>query len=146
MIFARNRVRKLIDEGRVKQAIEAAERRTSGEIRVSIAPWFWGNVERAADSAFSRLGMTATRERNGVLFFIVPARRRFVVRGDAGIHARVGQSFWDELAASLSGYFRRNAFTEGLIFAIDAAAEQLARHFPHEGERDVNELSDEVDL
>ncbi len=57
--------------------------------------FFWGNVRRAAERAFDRLGMDRTKDRNGVLFFIVPSRKRFVVLGDEGIHAKVGQEFWD---------------------------------------------------
>src|SRR5688572_31202092 len=45
------------------QAIRVAEQRTSGEIRVSVAPLFWGNVKKAADNAFVRMGMTVTKER-----------------------------------------------------------------------------------
>ncbi|HMI87005.1 MAG TPA: TPM domain-containing protein [Polyangiaceae bacterium] len=146
LAMTRRRLQKLIDTERIRQAIEAGERRTSGEIRVSVAPWFWGNVERAAERAFSRLGMTQTTERNGVLFFLVPSRQTFVVRGDEGIHARVGQEFWDELVAALSVYFRRGEFTEGLVFGIHAAAEKLALHFPYDRQRDVNELPDDVDL
>jgi uncharacterized membrane protein len=144
--MTRHRVRKLIDSDKVRQAIEAAEQRTSGEIRVSIAPWFWGSVDRAAQRAFARLGMEKTAERNGVLFFLVPSRQSFVVRGDDGIHARVGQAFWDELVAVMSAHFRRGEFTEGLVFGIYAAGEKLALHFPHDAKRDVNELPDDVDL
>jgi uncharacterized membrane protein len=139
-------LRKKIDSSLVREAIEAAERRTSGEIRVSVAPWFWGSVERAAERAFVRLAMTETAEQNGVLFFLVPSRQSFVVRGDTGIHARVGQAFWDELAGAMSAYFRRGEFTQGLIFGIGAAAEQLAVHFPYDAKRDVNELPDDVDI
>jgi uncharacterized membrane protein len=142
---AKKRVRRLIECDRVEKAIEAAERQTSGEICVSIAPWFWGNIDRAADRAFERLGMTRTAARNGVLFFLVPARRVFVVRGDVGIHACVGQAFWDELAANLSSYFRRGAFTEGLLFAIERTADQLAQHFPYQAGRDTDELPNPVD-
>ncbi|MET0593723.1 MAG: TPM domain-containing protein [Polyangiaceae bacterium] len=144
--MTRNSIRKLIDVDRVQRAIEAAEKKTSGEIRVSIAGWFWGDVERAASRAFVRLGMDRTKARNGVLMFVVPSRRSFVVRGDQGIHAYVGQAFWDDLAARMSEYFQRDEFTHGLVFAIDAAAEQLARHFPYDGTSDVDELPDEVDL
>ncbi len=146
MFWTRNKIRKLIDVERVQRAIEAGEKLTSGEIRVSIAAWFWGDVERAANKAFVRLGMHRTRARNGVLMFVVPSRRSFVVHGDEGIHARVGQAFWDGLAARMSGYFRRGEFTEGLVFAVETAAEHLARHFPHEGDQDENELRDDVDL
>ena len=68
------------------------------------------------------------------------------VRGDDGIHARVGQAFWDDLVAAMSAHFRRGEFTEGLVFGIGAAAEQLAIHFPYDAKQDVNELPDDVDL
>ena len=45
-----------------------AERRSSGEIRVVVARfYFWGDVWTAAAQAFGKLGMTRTRRRNGVL-------------------------------------------------------------------------------
>jgi uncharacterized membrane protein len=137
-------IRTFVDGVRVQTAIAEAERRTSGEIRVSIAPWFWGDVERAAWRAFQRLGMHRTKERNGVLFFIVPSRRAFVVLGDEGIHARVGQEFWERVSHELSLHFRRGDPTSGLLAAIAEAAARLERHFPR-SDADVNELSDEVD-
>ena len=86
MVMTRKKLLRAVDRERVKKAIESAEHRTSGEICVSVAPLFWGNVEKAADKAFARLGMTGTKDRNGVLFFVVPSRRKFVVLGDRGIH------------------------------------------------------------
>jgi len=120
--------------------------RTSAELRVSLAPWFWGSVERAADKAFLRLDMTNTKEHNGVLFFVVPSRRAFVVLGDGAVHARLGQAFWDELAAILTPHFGRREFTEGLIAAVARASEQLALQFPPELEGKENELPDELDV
>ena len=142
----RRKLLRTIDRARVLEAIREAERRTSGEIRVSVAPFFWGSVRRTAERAFARLKMTGTRDRNGVLFFIVPSRRRFAVLGDVGIHAQVGQEFWEELAGLLSGHFRKGEFTEGLVRAITAAGEKLAAHFPYDAATDVNELPDDVDL
>ncbi len=138
--------RRQVDEEAIRKAIEAAERMTSGEIRVSVSTFFWGSVRRAAERAFVRLGMTATKERNGVLFFVVPSRRRFVVLGDEGIHARVGQELWDRLAEVISERFRAGDFTGGLEAGIAEAGRRLAEHFPHLGERDVNELPDAVDF
>jgi uncharacterized membrane protein len=147
MIFrSRQRLMKTIDAGRVKAALQDAERRTSGEIRVSVAPYFWGPVRRVAEKAFDRLNMHRTRDRNGILFFIVPSRKRFVVLGDAGIHARVGQDFWECLASLMSGHFRKGEFTEGLVRAIEEAGLQLASHFPCDPATDVNELPDDVDF
>lgn len=143
--LTRHEIRKLIDTEQVLSSIQSAERRTSGEIRVSIAPYFWGSVERAADKAFVRLGMAQTREHNGVLFFVVPSRRSFVVLGDSGIHARVGSAFWEEVASVVSEHFRRGDFTGGLVAGIARAADQLAVHFPR-ADQDTNELSDDVDI
>ncbi len=134
-----------IDKDRIKQAIQKAERRTSGEIRVSVSPLFWGDVRKAAEKAFERLGMTATKHRNGVLFFVVPARRKFVVLGDSGIHEKVGQEFWHHIVRTVSEKFKQGDFTGGLVAGIEAVGEDLARHFPYRAASDANELPDDVD-
>lgn len=142
----RRKLKALIDEDAVKRAIEGAEGRSSGEVRVSVSTFFWGNVRRAAEGAFARLGMDRTEQRNGVLFFVVPSRRTFVVLGDEGIHAKVGQEFWDSVAAAMSERFKAGDFTGGLVHGITEAGGRLAEHFPNQGPRDQNELSDEVDF
>ncbi|MBS2029288.1 MAG: TPM domain-containing protein [Deltaproteobacteria bacterium] len=134
-----------LDLPRIERALREAEQKTSAELRVSVAPLFWGSVQAAAERAFERLGMRQTRERNGVLIFVVPGRRRFAVLGDAGVHARTGQDLWDEVAAILRRHFSRGAFTEGLVAAIDALGVALAEPFPHAHD-DENELPDRVDL
>jgi len=139
-------LRERVDARRVEQAIREAEAGTSGEIRVSVARFFWGDVAKVAAKAFRRLGMEATRERNGVLIFLVPSRRQFHVLGDAGIHDKVGQAFWDDVAACLAAHFQRGDFTEGLVEGIRLVGERLAVHFPREEGPEQNELPDEVDF
>jgi uncharacterized membrane protein len=119
-----------IDKNRIKQAIQKAERRTSGQICVSLSPPFWGDIWKAAERAFERLDMTATRDRNAVLFFVVPARHRFVVLGDLGIHQKVGQEFWHRIARALADRFKQGDFTGGIVEGIEVVGEGLARHFP----------------
>jgi uncharacterized membrane protein len=145
MLGAIEKLPVLLDVDRVKRAIEKVEKRTSGEIRVSLSPFFWGNVQRAAERAFVRLGMQRTRHRNGVLFFIVPSRRAFVVLGDAGIHDRVGDELWNRLVREIAPHFRRKDFTAGVVHGIQVVGEELARHFPADDEAEPNELPDAVD-
>jgi len=145
-VHSRRKLMRTVDVGRVKAAVAAAERASSGEVRVSVSRFFWGGVRKAAEKAFVRLRMTGTKDRNGVLFFIVPARKMFVVLGDAGIHAKVGQEFWDSLAGLMSARFRKGEFTEGLVEAIEEAGRRLAAHFPYDAAVDVNELADDVDF
>jgi uncharacterized membrane protein len=144
--LSQSKLLKIIDDDRVKAAIAAAEKQTSGEIRVSVSRFFYGSVRRAAEKAFDRLGMRATKDRNGILFFVVPSRRRFVVVGDEGIHEKVGQEFWDKLVAAMSGDFKEEKFNEGLIRGILECGRLLASHFPYQGARDVNELPDDIDF
>jgi uncharacterized membrane protein len=144
-IMHRRRLLEFLDVEQVRKAIVEGEKRTSGEIRVSVARFFWGRVHPVAERAFRRLGMAKTRQRNGILFFVVPARKRFAVLGDQGIHAKVGQEFWDGIAAIMAEDFRKGEFTAGLVAGIQAAAEALAVHFPYEPATDVNELPDDID-
>jgi uncharacterized membrane protein len=146
MVMTRKQLLRTIDQDLVKNAIQRAESLTSGEISVSVAPLFWGNVRKAAEKAFARLGVGQTKLRNGVLFFVVPSRRTFVVLGDQGIHEKVGQDFWNRIATVLAEKFHDGDFTGGLVAGIDTVGGQLAAHFPHEGAQDRNELSNEIDF
>jgi uncharacterized membrane protein len=143
--LSQRKLLEIINDDRVKAAIASAERQTSGEMRVSVSRFFYGSVRRAAERAFDRMAMRNTQDRNGILFFVVPSRRRFVVIGDEGIHARVGQEFWDKLVAAMAGDFKGGKFNEGLVRGIEECGRLLAVHFPFQGERDVNELPDDID-
>jgi len=134
-----------IDRNRIVEAIRQAEQRTSGEIRVSVSRPFWGNVRDAAEKAFDRMGMQETKARNGVLIFVVPSRCKFVVLGDAGIHEKVGQDFWDRVVHSIAEKFRSGDFTEGIISGIFTVGEQLATHFPYDASTDIDELPNRID-
>jgi uncharacterized membrane protein len=144
--LSQHKLLQIIDDDRIKAAIIAAEKQTSGEIRVSVARFFWGNVRRAAEKAFTRMGMRATRDRNGILFFIVPSRHAFAIIGDEGIHQKVGQDFWNELVVSIAKDFMAGKFNEGLLLGIAECGRLLAVHFPYQGEKDVNELPDDIDF
>jgi uncharacterized membrane protein len=147
-MLSRGKFLQSLDTAAVEQAIARAEARTSGEIRVSIARFFVGSSRRLAESAFQRLGLQATQNRNAVLLLIAPARREVVVLGDEAIHAQVGDAFWTEIAARVTARFREGRFTEGVVEAVDAIGEALARHFPADAEAgsNPNELPDAIDV
>jgi uncharacterized membrane protein len=145
MPTTRRAMTEAIDDDRIKRAIALAEKRTSGEVRVAIAPFFWGNLEKAAKRCFERLGMVRTAERNGILFFVVPSRRRFMVLGDEGIHRKVPPGFWETVAGAISAKFKTGDYTGGLEDGIAAVGRELAEHFPHQGDKDKNELPDAID-
>lgn len=135
--------KKSLDDGQIVAAIRRAESLCSGEIRVFITRHRPANPLTAARSAFQRLGMNATAERNGVLIFVAPKIRQFAVIGDQGVHDKCGQPFWEAVVAEMNGHFREERFTEAILAGVRRAGEELARHFPHQ-RSDKNELPDDV--
>lgn len=127
----------------VVHAIQEAESRTSGEIRVFVSHHKVTDAQAAAREQFEKLGMTATRERNGVLIFVAPRSRVFAILGDEAIHAHCGDAFWKELATTMSNAFKQGHLTEGLVQTITRAGALLAEHFPR-GNDDRNELPDAI--
>jgi len=127
----------------IRRAIEVAELETSGEIRVHLEDTCKKNLfDRAAD-IFAKLGMHKTALRNGVLFYVAVADRKFVVIGDVGINARVPDDFWNHIRETVLAFFKEDKITEGLLEGIRLAGEQLGTHFPRL-QGDVNELSNEI--
>jgi uncharacterized membrane protein len=87
--------------------------------------------------------MERTRQRNGVLIFVAPRLRRFAIIGDAGIHERVHDAFWETVARDLRQAFRAGDRTGGLERAIAAIGDRLAEHYPPDP-ADRNELPNRV--
>jgi uncharacterized membrane protein len=133
-----------LDHNRIVEAIAAAERRTSGEIRVFIQHGDVADPVAAAQARFEKLGMTATRERNGVLVFVAPRSRKFAVIGDSGIHQRCGDEFWQRLVDAMRQHFQAENFTDAVVHAIAQTGELLSHHFPRRFD-DSNELPDVVE-
>ncbi len=118
------------EKKKIVQAIRAAEQHTSGEIRVHLDRGGREDFAARAQTIFEKLGMTRCRERNGVLIFFALAERRFVILGDQGIHAKVPQGFWDEIAAKMQQDFEQDRFADGILGAIQAAGAKLQAYFP----------------
>lgn len=131
------------EDARVVAAIREAERHTSGEIRVHVAPRCPGDPGEAARAWFAKLGMTRTALRNGVLLFFAEEDRKFSVVGDEGIHRAVGEAFWEEVRDALQEKLRRGRAADGIVEAIERIGRELGRSFPHASD-DRNELSDDV--
>ncbi len=131
------------EEAAVVEAIHAAEKATSGEIRVHLCGQAVPDVMKEARATFERLGMTATSERNGVLFFVGVPDRQFAILGDQGIDQKVPPGFWNEVVQGVEAEFRRGRFGGALVHGITRAGEALSQYFPPRPD-DVDELPDDV--
>jgi uncharacterized membrane protein len=132
-----------IDDAKVVAGIQAAERRTSGEIRVWITDRKATDVFEAAQHRFKKLRMDRTAARNGVLIYLAPRVQRFAVIGDEGIHARCGPRFWTAVAVEMEACLRAAEFTGAVVRAVEKIGALLAEHFPAAPD-DRNELADEI--
>lgn len=130
-------------EAQVIDAIRIAEMKTSGEIRVHLESHCDGDACVRAQEIFHLLKMDNTKEENGILFYVAVDDHKFAVIGDKGIHAHVGDEFWEETKEMMGSRFRESEFTTGLTTAIHHVGVQLAKHFPWDVQ-DVNELPDEI--
>ncbi len=132
------------EEGdRIVETIRKAEKNTSGEIRVHLEDKCKGEIMKAAQKTFKILGMKKTQARNGVLFFIVPERKSFVILGDEGINRVVPPHFWEDIKEVLQQHFKEGQYEQGITKSIEMVGEKLKAHFPHDN-KDVNELPDEI--
>jgi len=127
----------------IMKAIRAAEKASSGEIRVHIENFCRGNALVRAAFLFEKLEIHKTDHRNGVLIYLAINDRKFAVIGDGGINAVVEEHFWEDVKLLLSEHFKRGDFAVGLSKAIERTGVKLKKHFPYQTE-DVNELSDDI--
>ena len=132
-----------LDHDKIVAAIGKAEQKTSGEIRVFISRHKPEDAIAAAQAQFAHLEMHQTTEKNGVLIFVAPGARKFAIIGDSGVHSRCGDAFWRDVAAEMTGRFKKGEFTSGILHGIEKAGDLLARHFPHKPD-DKNELPDDI--
>jgi uncharacterized membrane protein len=131
------------EQDQIIESIRMAELNTSGEIRLHIEANCEGDAYERAKVVFEQLGMHATEQKNGVLFYLAYANQKFAILGDKGIHEKVSQQFWDEEKELLVSYFKHQKFAEGLCLAIAQAGDKLKQHFPYQS-NDTNELSNEI--
>lgn len=144
-------VRKLFadaDLAEIQAAIEACERRHSGEIRFCIehalepTELFKGVSARdRAEELFCRLRVWDTEGNNGVLLYLLLADRAIEIVADRGIHHFVGEVEWQRISSLIEESFKQGEFKSGIIKGLSEIALVLERYFPPMA-GDVDELPD----
>ena len=127
----------------IDSAIKAAEKNTSGEIRLYVEDTCEEEVLDHAAFLFGELEMHKTELRNGVLFYLAMQDHKFAILGDGGINSKVPEDFWEHIKEAMVSHFKEGKFAQGLENGIAMAGTALAEHFPYQ-DGDVNELSDDI--
>jgi uncharacterized membrane protein len=131
------------EQQRIRGAIEEAENRSSGEIRVCIEKKCSEEVLDRAAKYFFQLNMHKTTLRHGVLIYVATVDRKFAIIGDAGINQVVPSNFWDDTKEEMLKHFKYGDIVEGIVTGLKIAGEQLQKYFPH-AQDDNNELPDDI--
>lgn len=131
------------EEQEIVKAIQAAEKNTSGEIRVHIESHTRLDPMDRAKELFYLLKMDNTKDENGVLIYVAVSDKKFAICGDRGINNVVPDGFWDSTRNAIQIQFKKSNFKQGIVDGILEAGRELEAHFPWRND-DKNELSNEV--
>ena len=101
-------------------------------------------VRNAAEAAFLRAEVFATRERTGVLLFLSLLEHRVVILGDSGINARVRTEEWQQIVDGIVAGIRRGHAATALAAGIEGCGRLLAERGVERHREDVNELPDRL--
>ena len=131
------------EEKEIVDAIQIAEKNTSGEIRIHIEKSTSTDTFTRAVEVFHLLEMDKTKDANGVLIYVAVKDKHFVIYGDKGINEKVPSNFWDSTKNVMQAHFKNGDFKQGLVDGIIKSGEQLKLHFPYQDD-DTNELTNEI--
>ena len=135
---------------RISNKIKEAEKKTAGEIAVSIREYksfFEGKkpLRQLAEKEYIRLGINKTKEGTGVLILLILSDRQFYILADDNINKLTGEQVWADIKNIMQEKFVRGEFCKGILFGIDEIGKILAQHFPISPD-DKNEISNRVVL
>jgi len=136
------------DLNKVKNEVAKVELTTSGEIRLSLREKrrFWEKLYQPHELAvkdFEKLGMADTKNKTGIMIFIIFGERYYDILADEGIYEKISDDTWNGLEAKLKEEFMRGSYLKGILHIVEQMGKVLSREFPRKAD-DVNELPDEV--
>ena len=125
-------------------AIQKAEKNTSGEVRVFVESKcsYVDPVDRAKEIFFN-LKMDNTKDRNAVLLYMAIDDHQLALFADEGIYQRLGANYWNLEVKKIIAAFTKHDYTGGICLIVEDIGEALQSEFPYES-NDKNELPDEI--
>jgi uncharacterized membrane protein len=133
------------DRSMIVAAIQASEKKTSGEVRVYVESHckFVDALDRAAEIFYS-LKMDQTEFRNAVLVYVAIKDHQLAVFADEGIYKKAGAAFWNTAVKEMLQHFNTNDYGKGISFVVTEIGNALEANFPYDNSTDKNELPDDI--
>ncbi len=134
----------------IQSAADAVERNTVGEIvlsfrnKKSLLEKLYSNHELAMKD-FERLEVFKTKERTGVLIFLIFEEHYFDIIADEGIFAKIPDDTWNKMEEKLKVEFRNKNYSAGVLALINEIGDVLSHEFPtRAGADNDDELPNEI--
>lgn len=136
------------DLKKIEEKISEIEKKTSGEIKlcIKIARGIYEDdltPREIAVHEFHKLGMHNTKDRTGILIFILFDERKFEVIADEGIYKIIPDEEWDIVKNMIVKNFQEENYLNGILEVIQEMGSILINEFPAK-DINPNELSNEV--
>ncbi|KAF0152261.1 MAG: hypothetical protein FD143_1183 [Ignavibacteria bacterium] len=133
---------------RISNQIKKAEKTTSGEIRISMKDERrftdkGKTIRQLTEKEFYKLNMHKTRDKTGILLFLLLHERQFYILADQGINEKVTQETWYSVRDEIQSKFQAGHFCDGILAGIERIGKILSEHFPVKAD-DANELSNKI--
>ncbi|WP_036296658.1 TPM domain-containing protein [Methylosinus sp. PW1] len=108
-------------------------------LRLALTPRFVKRerAHRAAIEQFFTRGVSATKERTGVLIFVSLGERYARIVADEGIAAKIPQEDWRAALDLLLARVREGRIADGFVDAIGECARLLSKHVPPGGHEEL---------
>ena len=128
-----------VQHDEIHRAIQDAESGTSARIVVYVTHRAVSDLMETAHRVFRKLKLETPEQKAGLLFFVAPKSRKFAVLGGTALHEKLGQLWWDHVAASITRHFKDEHYTQGLLAAIAEAKRAFHANFPSSAARPTKE-------
>lgn len=132
----------------ISNMIKKMEKITSGEIRVAVKEEVAflkkkKEIKDLAEEEFYKLNMDSTRDKTGILIYVLLSKRKFYILADSGINEKVNQDAWNKMRDEMQAEFQQGHYLEGIVKTIEKVGNLLSQYFPIKHD-DTNELSNKV--
>lgn len=136
----------------IQSAIDRAERSTVGEIILSLhekRSWLEKlyTQHEFAMKDFRKLGVANTKDRAGVMIFIIFDEHYYDIIADEGLFVKISDDKWNEMEEALKKDFQAGDYFTGLLALIIKMEEILCKEFPCRADsQNDDEISDEIKI
>jgi uncharacterized membrane protein len=132
----------------LKDVITKIETQTSGELRMCLKLKRQYNekklsTKKIAVKEFMKLGMHKTKDKTGVLVFVLFEEKVFEIIADEGINSKINQDKWEIITFQMKTEFSNKNYKTGLLKCLDEIGKVLIEEFPIKP-GDKNELPDDI--